>query len=49
MKLPRVVWELTRTDVLVMEYVPGLLRLTEPDVLVANGLSLPHCGQVSSL
>ena len=44
-KCPKVVWELTRTDVLVMEYVPGLIRLTEPEVLTANGLDLVECGQ----
>jgi predicted unusual protein kinase regulating ubiquinone biosynthesis (AarF/ABC1/UbiB family) len=47
-KLPKVVWNLTRKDVLVMEYVPGLMRLTEPEVLVANGLKLPQCGQIVS-
>jgi len=47
-KFPQVVWDLTRCDVLVMEYVPGLMRLTEPEVLVANGLQLFQCGQLVS-
>lgn len=47
-RLPRVVWELTGKDVLTMEFIPGLMRMTEPSVLKANGLDLAECGQVVS-
>ena len=67
----QVVWDLTRNDVLVMEYVPGkskvylfywykstdtdanarlpgLMRLTEPEVLEGCGLELTKCGELVS-
>ena len=46
--VPKVVWELTRENVLTMEYVPGLLRVSEPEVIEANNLSLLDCGEIVS-
>jgi hypothetical protein len=43
-RIPRVVWELTRKSVLTMEYMPGLLRVTAPAALTARGLDLGDCG-----
>ena len=43
-RIPRVMWELTRKSVLTMEYVPGLMKVTDPAALVAKGLDLRECG-----
>ncbi|EKX31453.1 hypothetical protein GUITHDRAFT_83115, partial [Guillardia theta CCMP2712] len=47
-RFPRVVWSLTRKDILVMQFMHGLLRISEPEALLASGLELEECGQVVS-
>ena len=47
-KIPKIVWEYTRQDVLTMEYIPGMMQVTEPGVLTANGLALSDCASVVS-
>ena len=47
-RIPRVVWELTRKSVLTMEYMPGLFRVTDPAALEARGLALHECGALVS-
>lgn len=46
--VPKVVWELTRENVLTMEFVPGLLRVSEPEVIEANNLNLTDAGVIVS-